>query len=143
VIFSTPSGATKAVKSLKGVRIDDRNLKVEIIGEAAAVVEPKKLSERASQPKNATKDKPKPATEAKGVKAGAGKKGPRARGGGRAGRAARPKKSADQLDQEMADYWDGGNAGGNAAAAAAGNAATAGGPVQPTANTDMVDGDIQ
>jgi THO complex subunit 4 len=61
------------------------------------------------------KDKPKPATAAKAAPAAAGKgrgrggraeaRGGRERGGGRAGRERTKKKTVEELDAEMADYF--------------------------------------
>ena len=75
------------------------------------------------QPKSAANTKPTANTAARGAK---GK-----RGGARGGRAARPaKKTAEELDSEMADYWTG---------AAEGDATTAGGPAPANADAPMDD----
>lgn len=84
------------------------------------------------QPK---KDKPKPATAAKTAPATTGKargRGGRAEGRGRGGRAGRErtkKKTVEELDAEMADYFPAGegNTDAMAAAPADGAQATAGG----------------
>ncbi|KAI9679558.1 MAG: hypothetical protein M1817_005580 [Caeruleum heppii] len=133
VIFHKADGASKASSQLNGMLVDGRSIKIEVVLDAtkarAAVVPVKALSERVSQPKNA----PKPATS--GAKAttngtAASVRGGRPARGGRRGRAGRAKpKTADELDAEMADYFDGGN--GPATAAATGGEPVAnGGPVQ-------------
>ena len=78
-----------------------------------------------SQPK---KDKPKPATAEKAAPAaGRGRGQTRGRGRGRGGREARPKKkTVEELDAEMADYFPSGE-GNNATAGADAAQATAGG----------------
>lgn len=62
--------------------------------------------------RQAKKDKPKPATAAKAAPAaGRGRGETRGRGKGRGGREARPKKkTVEELDAEMADYFPGGEA---------------------------------
>lgn len=94
--------------------------------EAPAPAPIKSLSDRVARPKNAAKDKPKPATETKAAP------GKAARGRGRAGRggrnAGRPKpKTAEELDAEMQDYFTGPAEGDTAME-------TNGGAVQPVAN---------
>jgi THO complex subunit 4 len=90
-----------------------------------------------SQPKNAAKAKPKSAaTDKKTNKAAApaaGKAAGRGRANRRGGNAGRPKaKTAEELDQEMADYFDGGNPNGETA--------VAGGAVQaPSGEAAMTD----
>jgi len=107
VTFFKPDSAAKAVQELNNVKVDGRPMRVEVIVDAKnapAIPEPKKLSDRIVQPKNAAK--PKPATETKD-KSNA-KQGRPARGRGRGGRAARTgrvKKSAEELDAEMVDYF--------------------------------------
>ncbi len=78
------------------------------------------------------KDKPKPATAAKAAPAtGRGARGDtRGRGRGRGGRNARPKKkTVEELDAEMADYFPNNDGGADAMATngAGGAQATAGG----------------
>lgn len=69
---------------------------------------------RCSQPKAQPKSAANTKTTANGVKGaeGRGRGSARSRGGKtRGGRAARPaKKTAEELDSEMADYFDNGNA---------------------------------
>jgi len=78
---------------------------------APAIPAPKGLGDRIAQPKS----QPKSAANAKATATGA--KGTDARGkgrkarGGRGGKNARPaKKTAEELDSEMADYFGGGEA---------------------------------
>ena len=76
------------------------------------------------------KDKPKPATAAKAAPAAGRGRGDRGRGRGRGGRDSRPKKkTVEELDAEMADYFPGGegNADAMATNGAGGAQATAGG----------------
>jgi len=105
-------------------------MKIEVILDAqraAAIPPPKGLSERIAQPKS----QPKSAVPTKSTQGGgAATRGKGTRGrGGRGGRNPRPtKKTAEELDSEMADYWD---AGANATGADAGAVTT-----QPAANGD-------
>jgi len=97
---------------------------------AAALPQPKGLGDRISQ----AKSQPKSAavTKTTGPAAGAGTRGKSTRGRGRGGRNARPaKKTAAELDSEMADYWENG---GNAPAAE-----TANGGAQPAGDAPMDD----
>lgn len=136
VIFHKPDHAAKAVKALDNIRIDNRLIKVEILLSArdAPVPAPQSsLADRVSQPK---KDKPKPATATKATgaqaKARGGAAAKRGRGGARGGRPAREKKkTVEELDAEMADYFPSAD-GGNDAMVTNGNQAAA-------ADTAMVD----
>lgn len=76
-------------------------------------------SQPKAQPKSAAATKSSAAT-------GAGTRGKSSRGRGRTGRNARPaKKTAEELDSEMADYFEtGANAASTETGAAAGGAAT-------------------
>ncbi|KAK7536043.1 uncharacterized protein J3D65DRAFT_668490 [Phyllosticta citribraziliensis] len=127
VIFSQAGAAAQAAAKYNGIKVDNRPMKVEVILGASEVPAPapaKSLSERVQQPKAAAKAQPKPAT-AKPAAAKAGKK----RRGRNANRA-KP-KTAEELDAEMQDYFDGSNP-----AAADGDTAMAtnGGAVQAIAN---------
>lgn len=106
VIFGNAASAAKAVKELNGVKVDGKPMKVEVIldgKDAPAPPEPKKLADRVTQPKSAAKAKPKPATEAKTNKAiKKGQKPTRGRGKRPGGRV---KKTAEELDAEMTDYF--------------------------------------
>ncbi|KAH9907902.1 RNA recognition domain-containing protein [Xylariomycetidae sp. FL2044] len=127
VTFSKPDGASKAFNKLNGLLIDNRAIKVEIIvsaAKAAEIIPTKTLNERITapkaQPKSAANDKKK---EAGGKAVGSG-----ARGRKRRGQNARPvKRTTEELDSEMADYWESagnqnGAANGDAAAATNGDA---------------------
>lgn len=97
-------------------------MQVEIVVDAsvaAALPGPKGLSERIAQPKA----QPKSAANTKTTNSNA-----RGRGkGGRGGRSGRPaKKTAEELDSEMADYFGGEVANGNENAAAPANGVTNG-----------------
>ncbi|KAF1956314.1 RNA-binding domain-containing protein [Byssothecium circinans] len=135
VTFTRQEQAAKATAALQGVKIDSRPIRVEMLvsaaNVAAATARPNNLADRvtyatpphinstksnarSSQPK---KDKPKPVTETKAAPGGArGARGGRAgRGRGRDGRGGRErtkKKTVEELDAEMDDYFpaaDGGN----------------------------------
>ena len=129
VIFSKYDQAAKATTALNGVKIDNRPVRVEMILSASALpatTRPSSLADRVTQPK---KDKPKPATAEKTADGGAARgrgQQTRGRGRGRAGREARPKKkTVEELDAEMADYFPGGE--GNAAGGADAAPVAAGG----------------
>lgn len=127
VIFSQAGAAAQAAAKYNGIKVDNRPMKVEVILGASEVPAPapaKSLSERVQQPRQGAKAQPKPAT-AKPAAAKAGKK----RRGRNANRA-KP-KTAEELDAEMQDYFDGSNP-----AAADGDIAMAtnGGAVQAIAN---------
>ncbi|KAH4039657.1 hypothetical protein HBH98_174050 [Parastagonospora nodorum] len=115
IIFNKHEQAVKATSALNGVKIDGRPIRVEMLVSAAnlgaAAAQPS-LAERVTQPK---KDKPKPANAAKTAPAAAGKgrgRGGRAEArGGRGGRNPRErtkKKTVEELDAEMADYFPAG-----------------------------------
>lgn len=120
ITFSTEDGASMAFTKLNKLPIDGRPIQIEIIG--AQPDPPKTLAERAGQPKK-EKVQPKSAADIKdkGAKGqqnkkpgpgGVGKKNPPPRRGGNSGnttttRSARPtKKTAEELDLEMADYFE-------------------------------------
>ncbi|CRG83760.1 THO complex subunit 4 [Talaromyces islandicus] len=124
IIFGKPDTAAKAAKELNGTLVDGRPMKVEVVVDAThapQVAAPKPLSERVTQ----SKAKPKPATATKnGTAAGA-----RGRGRPRKGRnPAQRKKTAEELDAEMDDYFVGSE---NAPVDTAAN-----GAAQPAANGD-------
>ncbi|CAG8949615.1 hypothetical protein HYFRA_00007848 [Hymenoscyphus fraxineus] len=107
IFFARPDSATKALETLSGVLVDGRSMKIDIILDArraAAIPPPKGLGERITQPKA----QPKSAAVTKGTTAARGKA---ARGrGGKTAKNARPaKKTAEELDSEMADYFGGAN----------------------------------
>ncbi|KAM3082467.1 RNA-binding RNA annealing protein [Clarireedia jacksonii] len=114
VAFHRPADATTAMKALDGVSIDKGPiLKVNLVVDAKSIVStlpsgaPKKLNDRISapksQPKSAAINNNKPGNAR-------GKAQPKKKDGKRPGRPARPaKKTAEELDLEMADYWESGN----------------------------------
>ncbi|CAN9153093.1 unnamed protein product [Alternaria sp. RS040] len=119
IIFNKHDQAAKATAALDGVKIDGRPVRVEMLVSAAAIpatTRPASLADRVTQPK---KDKPKPAIAEKAApSATRGRGQTRGKGKGRGGREARPKKkTVEELDAEMADYFPGGET--NAAAGAA------------------------
>jgi len=109
VVFANAASAAKAVAELNGVKVDNRPMKVEVIVDGKDAPPPpgaKKLADRITQSKRAANAKPKPATETKANAAG----GRRGRGTGRRGRGGtratgRVKKTAEELDAEMVDYF--------------------------------------
>jgi THO complex subunit 4 len=132
IVFVRSESAAKAVKECNGIPVDGKPIKVELIVDAnvaKSMPAPKGLSERITQPK------PQPKSAAS-TKASAG---PSTRGRGgktrgtRGGRNPRPaKKTAEELDSEMADYWQTGNTAAEPEVAAA----------QPAGNTDASMDDI-
>lgn len=121
VTFNQPDGATKAFNALNGLLVDSRPIKIEIIVSAAKAAEiappaKKTLTERITQPRQ-PKSQPKSAANDK-KKEAVGKADVAGRRGGarkRATRSARPaKKTAEELDSEMADYFEAGNQNENA-----------------------------
>ncbi|OTA57217.1 hypothetical protein K449DRAFT_437494 [Hypoxylon sp. EC38] len=111
VTFAKSDGASKAFNALNGLLVDNRPIKIEIVVSAAKAAEiappSKTLTERITQPKaqpkSAANDKKK---EAGGKAGGAGARGRKRRGP----RNSRPaKKTAEELDSEMADYFEAGN----------------------------------
>ncbi|KAF2189827.1 hypothetical protein K469DRAFT_562658 [Zopfia rhizophila CBS 207.26] len=111
VVFGKPGAAAEAAKELDGVKVDHRPLRVEVLVSARDAPAPppaKSLADRVSGPKQA-KAQPKPATNTKPA-------GGRGRGNkrGRGGRNARgPKKTVDELDADMVDYFADGTGAGN------------------------------
>lgn len=124
VTFLHIDSATKAAKVLKDVLLDKKPMKIDIIvdaKQAANLPAPKGLSERITAPKA------QPKSAAAKPKADAAGRGGRGKGrGGRGGRTNAPKKTTEEMDSEMADYWTAGAAEtsttGAASAAATGDA---------------------
>lgn len=122
VTFHHADGASKAFSKLNGLLIDNRPVKVEVVVASADLIpQPKSLGQRISQPKAQPKSAATVKHGANETKAGAA--GKPARKGPRRGRNNRPsKKTAEELDSEMADYFEGqaaNNENGNAATAPA------------------------
>ncbi|KAI1188369.1 hypothetical protein F5B17DRAFT_271323 [Nemania serpens] len=120
VTFHKSDGASKAFNVLNGILVDNRPIKIEIVVSAAKAAEiiptPKTLTERVTQPKaqpkSAANDKKKDAGKAAGAGARGRKKRPV--------RSSRPaKKTAEELDSEMADYFNAGDQNENTNGAAA------------------------
>lgn len=123
IIFREPNGASKAFDKLNGLLVDNRPIKVEIVvGDAVAanMIPPvKTLAERTSQPKA----QPKSAAADKHTTNAAKQTTGRGRGKKTRGRSSRPtKKTAEELDSEMADYFQGNNENNASTAAAPANA---------------------
>ncbi|KAG6049320.1 hypothetical protein E4U39_006207 [Claviceps sp. Clav50 group G5] len=136
VSFHKSDGASKAYQKLNGLLVDNRPIKIEIVVGAAHVdkVLPavKSLAERTAQPKQ-SKAQPRSAAS---TNHGAAKSGNGANGAAnkkRRGRNARPvKKTADELDTEMANYFSG-------AADDANNAAAGGAANEASVDASMED----
>ncbi|KAF6819986.1 Protein mlo3-like protein (RNA recognition domain-containing protein), partial [Colletotrichum plurivorum] len=132
ITFRDSDGASKAFQKLNGLLVDNRPIKIEIVvgaSQAANVIPPKKtLAERTSQPKaqpkSAANDKRNGNANKGAANAGARGKKPQPRRA-RSGRPA--KKTAEELDSEMADYFD---------SAATGNNENAAAPAPAAANGD-------
>ncbi|QUC16492.1 uncharacterized protein UV8b_00733 [Ustilaginoidea virens] len=125
VTFHKADGASRAFQKLNGLLVDNRPIKIEIVvgaAQADKVMPPiKSLAERTAQPK----PQPKSAASGKGgAGGGVGKASNGAKGAAnkkRRGRSARPaKKTADELDTEMANYFAKSDEGANNGSAAAG-----------------------
>uniref|UniRef100_A0A098E4K5 RRM domain-containing protein n=1 Tax=Gibberella zeae (strain ATCC MYA-4620 / CBS 123657 / FGSC 9075 / NRRL 31084 / PH-1) TaxID=229533 RepID=A0A098E4K5_GIBZE len=134
VTFHKSDGASKAFQKLNGLLVDNRPIKI-VVGAAQAdkvIPTAKSLAERTSQPKAQAKAQPKSAAAdkhnagaAKGAAKGAANKK-------RRGRSSRPaKKTQEELDSEMADYFVA------PAAEAAGNTPAPAAAPAPTADADM------
>lgn len=108
ITFSRADSAIKAVEECNNVAIDGRPIKIELILDATrakAIPPPKGLSERVTQ-----KPQPKSAATTKSTTS-TGPRGKKPTRNGRVGRSARAtKKTAEELDSEMVDYWQNGNA---------------------------------
>ncbi|TVY34661.1 mRNA export protein [Lachnellula subtilissima] len=122
IVFVRSESASKALQALNGVLVDNKTIKVEVIVDAkraTALPTPKGLSERISQPKS----QPKSAATTKATATRGGKASTR---GAKKAKSARPtKKTAEELDSEMMDYFGG-----------ASTDAPATGAAQPAANGD-------
>jgi len=125
IIFAKPGAANQAFQQLNGTMVDKRPLKIEVVVDptrAPTAAAPASLAARVTQ----TKPQPKKANAAKPVKQAEQKD--RVQRGRNAGRPK--KKTAEELDAEMTDYFGSGNAGAahdGAAAATNGNATAANG----------------
>ncbi|CAK7271815.1 RNA-binding RNA annealing protein [Sporothrix epigloea] len=139
VIFHHADGASKAYSELNGLLIDNRAVKVEVVvAKAELIPQPKTLGQRITQPKAQPKSAAADKRGKNAVKGGGNQKGNSTNGNqngakkvvGRRGRSARPaKKTAEELDSEMADYFVGNGATSNGATAPAAAAATADAPM--------------
>jgi THO complex subunit 4 len=142
VLFSKEESASIAFAKLDKLPIDNRPIQIEIIGAKPEPV--KSLAERAGQPKKERaqpksaadiKDKSGKGQQAKG-KAGGVKKNPPRRGAARNVRPA--KKTAEELDLEMADYFDQADPNGNPEGQGEGEAAPAAGGNDDAAMDDEI-----
>ncbi|TKX21946.1 putative mRNA export protein mlo3 [Elsinoe australis] len=133
IIFAHTTSAAEAAKTYNNVKVDGRPMRIEVVMSAEHVTPaaaPKGLKDRISVPKSAAA-KPKKATA--GPKQGAAatatptEGAAPGRGRGRKGRkgGARPKKTAEDLDADMADYFGPGTAAPAEAAATNGTAPAA------------------
>ncbi|PHH63271.1 hypothetical protein CDD81_6128 [Ophiocordyceps australis] len=106
VTFHKADGASKAFQKLNGLLVDNRPIKIEIVVGASqadkVIPTVKSLAERTSQPKS------QPKSAAGGKQHPVSSKGAGNETGNRKrrGRSARPaKKTTEELDSEMADYF--------------------------------------
>ncbi|KJR87028.1 THO complex subunit 4 [Sporothrix schenckii 1099-18] len=148
VVFHHADGASKAFSELNGLLIDNRAVKVEVVvAKAELIPQPKTLGQRITQPKAQPKSA---ATDKRAGNAAKGASNQKANnqnnankkpGQGRRARSARPaKKTAEELDSEMADYFvSNGTATNGATAPAAAPAAAAAAPAAATADAPMDD----
>ncbi|TKA80930.1 hypothetical protein B0A49_00943 [Cryomyces minteri] len=121
IIFVRPASAAEAAKTLDGVKVDNRAMKIEVVvgaKDAPALPPAKGLGDRIAQSKPAAKAQPKPANAAKASTGGTtasarGRGGRKATRGGRNPGRAKP-KTAEELDAEMQDYFVSGTDGVNA-----------------------------
>ncbi|KAI9744834.1 MAG: hypothetical protein M1818_001759 [Claussenomyces sp. TS43310] len=144
IIFSRGDGANKALTQCNGLLVDGKPMKIEMVVDASrapALPARKGLGERIAQPKS----QPKSAATTKATTTST--KGTEVRGRGRRGRAGRggksgrpTKKTAEELDSEMADYFGSGDA--PATATIENGAAVANGSAQPATNGDAMEDDI-
>jgi len=104
VTFTHADKAKKAFSDLNGILVDNRPVKVEVVVASADLIpQPKSLSQRISQPKAQPKSAAADKHAGNGAKDAAGVKGATKP---RRGRSSRPaKKTAQELDSEMADYF--------------------------------------
>ncbi|KAG8628451.1 hypothetical protein KVT40_004324 [Elsinoe batatas] len=147
IVFQKSNSAAEAAKAYNGVKVDNRPMRIEVIvdaGSVAAPPAPKGLKDRIAAPKSAA---PKNAAAAK-PKAAGGKPvngaAPASDQNGRRAkkpRNARPKKkTAEELDADMADYFEPGTAG--AAPAAATNGAAPAAAAAPTGGEAAMEDEI-
>jgi len=130
VEFQKSEHATLAAQKYNGVEVDSRPMKVELVIDPNApasfadrVGAPNKIAAPKARADGRLKATPKPVTTTRGRGATRGNKAAGARGGaGRSGNGRSKSKTAEQLDQEMVDYF-----GGNETAAAATPVAAANG----------------
>ncbi|QSZ36016.1 hypothetical protein DSL72_007140 [Monilinia vaccinii-corymbosi] len=136
ITFHRSGDAAAAVSRLNGVKVDNRALRVQLLvdAQAAAAFEEKVAKRLVDRISTAPKSQPKSAVPNKSNAKDQGAK----RGGKRGSRGsntARPtKKTAEELDLEMADYWESGNAAG--AETGGDNNQAANGAAQPATNGD-------
>ncbi|EJT71584.1 hypothetical protein, variant [Gaeumannomyces tritici R3-111a-1] len=120
IIFAQADAASKAFQELNGILIDQRPIKVEVVVSTAdQIPAPRTLSQRIThnqpkaQPKSAASDKRGAKTGANGAAADGAKGTKKAAANPRRAKNARPtKKTAEELDSEMADYFQGGESNG-------------------------------
>ncbi|CAM1509157.1 Fc.00g028960.m01.CDS01 [Cosmosporella sp. VM-42] len=109
VTFHKSDGASKAFQKLNGLLVDNRPIKIEIVVGAAqadkVIPQVKTLAERTSQPKSQPKSAAADKHNTNAAKGGVAKGGPNNKKRAR-GRNSRPaKKTAEELDLDMADYF--------------------------------------
>ncbi|KAF4461446.1 mRNA export mlo3, partial [Fusarium albosuccineum] len=127
VTFHKSDGASKAFQKLNGLLVDNRPIKIEIVVGAAqadkVIPAVKTLAERTTQPKAQPKSAAADKHNAGAAKGGPAKAAANKKRRGRNGRPA--KKTQEELDSEMNDYFDSAAAADNTANTAAPAAAPA------------------
>ncbi|KAK9476656.1 hypothetical protein V1514DRAFT_164660 [Lipomyces japonicus] len=112
--FTKPGDAHRAWKKFNGTTIDgDKTMHVELVFDPnkrslADRIQGKKAAPAASKARKGGAPPPKPAAAAGGARGGRtarGGRGSGSGGGARGGRPRRPKKTVEQLDADMADYF--------------------------------------
>ncbi|PNS18760.1 hypothetical protein CAC42_5299 [Sphaceloma murrayae] len=121
IIFKESTSAAEAAKTYNGVKVDGRPMRIEVVMGAefvAAPPAPKGLKDRIAVPKNAAAKPKSAAATPKQSAAAATANGATGRGRNKKGKKpARPaKKTAEDLDADMADYFGPGTAAAPAAA---------------------------
>lgn len=138
--FQRADGASKAFQKLNGLLVDNRPIKIEIVVGAAqadkVIPTAKTLAERTSQPKPQPKSAAADKHNANAAKGGVAAKGPANKR--RRGRNNRPaKKTAEELDHEMDDYFVG-----TAPGASANNDAATAAPAVPASGDAPMEDEI-
>ncbi|KAL7275967.1 RNA-binding RNA annealing protein [Rhizina undulata] len=126
VEFAKSEDAITAAQKYNGVEVDKRPMKVELVVDPAA---PPSFADRVGAPKAVpapknSASKPRPVSKNVNPQTARGRGGKKGGRGGRTGNGRGKPKTAEELDAEMADYFDNAPAGGASNAVAAPTMAT-------------------